>query len=283
MACILSCAAALTASAWQENKAVTGFSHPESVIWHEGHYYVSNIGKELEPQKKDGDGFISKMTADGKVEVLHFLPAKGTLNAPKGSAFIGEVLYVADIDRIVGFDIRSRKTVFELQLPGTTFLNDVVAVKGQLLVSATDIGKLFMVDVVRHKALALDTSIPGANGLCYDATTDKLYCVGFSTEGEVPNGAVYVIEQEGSKATELEGYKGLLDGVALYRGKLYFSDWKSYDKSGVVVVGDLQQKNFTVRNAKTPVGGPADFTLSPDGKYLVIPALLEEKVLWLKR
>jgi hypothetical protein len=35
------------------------------------------------------------------------------LNAPKGLAVVCDRLYVADIDRVVGFDIETRKSVFE--------------------------------------------------------------------------------------------------------------------------------------------------------------------------
>ena len=74
---------------------VGGFSTPESVL-HDPEadiYLVSNINGS--PLERDGNGFISRVTPDGKVETLKFIAGgvKGvTLNAPKGMAITGLVL-----------------------------------------------------------------------------------------------------------------------------------------------------------------------------------------------
>lgn len=269
----------------QHNKPeIAGFSHPESVLRKGNDLYVSNIGAKLEPDRKDGDGFISKVDySTGRITALHYLPASGsTLDAPKGSAFIGSVLYVADIDRVVGFDVDRREKVFELTIPGKPFLNDIVALHGKLIVSATDNGKLFEVDVAGNTATALPLpAIPGANGLCYDEATGKLYCVGLSSDGHSPDGKVYEVDGTTHKITVLGSYKGLLDGVALYRDKLYVSDWKAFDRSGVIMEIDIKIQTAQKMLAPGPIGGPADFTLSADGQYLIVPALLEGRLLFI--
>lgn len=89
----------------QAVRIIEGFSHPESITADStGKIFVSNIGAALEPTAKDGDGFITELSADGAVIERFFTP-KGALNAPKGLAAINDVLYVADIDRIVGFNL----------------------------------------------------------------------------------------------------------------------------------------------------------------------------------
>src|SRR5687768_8932286 len=91
-----------------------GFASPESVVGAAGHYYVSNIGRELAPLAKDGDGFISELDERGDVVALRAFPrADEKLNAPKGLALVSNTLYTADIDRVVGFDRGSRAKVFE--------------------------------------------------------------------------------------------------------------------------------------------------------------------------
>src|SRR5947199_102908 len=50
-----------------------------------------------------------------------------TLHAPKGTAFVGNRLFVADIDTLRSFDRKTGKPVGALAVPGATFLNDVVA------------------------------------------------------------------------------------------------------------------------------------------------------------
>ena len=69
-------------------------------------YYVSSIGKD--PMAKDGNGFISKLDADGKVVSLKW--ATG-LNGPKGSGVAGDHLFVADIDELVEIDLATGKVV----------------------------------------------------------------------------------------------------------------------------------------------------------------------------
>ena len=49
---------------------VEGFSHPESALWvgMEMRWYISNIGGD--PSAKDGDGFISRLAADGTITTV---------------------------------------------------------------------------------------------------------------------------------------------------------------------------------------------------------------------
>ena len=65
-------------------------AHPESVISDGKFLYVTNIGNALDPGAKDGDGFISKLSLDGKVIVHKLNDTK--LNAPKGTAIIRGML-----------------------------------------------------------------------------------------------------------------------------------------------------------------------------------------------
>ena len=58
-----------------------GFSHPESIDFDLAHgvFYVSNINGG--PLDKDGNGFISKVSRDGKMITQHWIDG---LNGPKG-------------------------------------------------------------------------------------------------------------------------------------------------------------------------------------------------------
>ena len=104
-----------------------GFVFPESVGCDPaGKYiYVGNFGgTELKPGEKDGKGYISRATADGKVVDERFLPAQGeTMNKPKGIWVTATRLWVTDIDGVWIFDLKTRKSR-KLMLPGVTFAND---------------------------------------------------------------------------------------------------------------------------------------------------------------
>ncbi|POY35402.1 hypothetical protein C3K47_15175 [Solitalea longa] len=257
---------------------IKGFNHPESVVQHGNFLYVSDIGEKMEPSQIDGDGFISKVNfKKGKVEELKFITG---LNAPKGSAFIDDVLYIADINRVVGYNVTTRQNVFELPVSGSKFLNDVEATKGKLYVSDTDLGKVFELDVKSktYKLLATEI-IPGANGLSYSDKTTKLYCVGFSNDGQNPNGNVYAIDLSSLKTEKISKYEGYLDGAVLKNNKLYISDWKAFEKKGVLAEIDLSKNEAHTITLANLINGPADFTVSTDGRYFIIPAMLDGSIL----
>jgi len=203
------------------------------------------------------------------------------LDAPKGMAMLGHILYIADIDHIVGFDIQSGKKVFNLLIEGTGFLNDLVACDGKIYASATDNGKIYEIDPGQpaYHAIPVADSITGANGLYYHAASRTLYCVGVGTWGKW-DGGVFAIDLVKTKIRKITDYKGLLDGVDRAGDILYFSDWRGMEKKGGLLA--LNLRTAELREVRLPggnIGGPADFMISRDKKYFIIPATLEGKVL----
>ena len=83
---------------WESNEV---FHIPESVFFDTEHnvLYVSNI--DGSPVVKDENGFISKVTTEGKVIELRWITG---LNAPKGMGKFKGKLYVSDIDQLVEID-----------------------------------------------------------------------------------------------------------------------------------------------------------------------------------
>ena len=91
---------------------LSNFETPESmqVDVETGAYYISNInGDKL---AKDGNGYISKITANGNTVIEKFIggkPENPLLHAPKGLAILGKDIFVTDIDTVKVFDTKSRK------------------------------------------------------------------------------------------------------------------------------------------------------------------------------
>lgn len=257
-----------------------GLTTPESVI-SDGHFlYATNIGKELKPAEKDGDGFISKLSLDGKVITASITTEK--LNAPKGTAIIKNVLYVADVDRVVGIDLATGKKAAEVSLAagGTSFANDL-AVKDEhtLFVSATDVGKVFEVDLKSGKVQPI-ADVKGANGICYDKSKKVLYTCSFSFEN-MQGGELGMISWKEQKPVyeTIGNVHGAFDGLALLDDHtLIVSDWGAMDHpAGFVQKVDLNTKVAT--KLDWPVfAGPADFYLDAKGKRLFIPELVGGKV-----
>lgn len=265
------------AQAQSITKRIEGLAHPESVAGAGQYLYVGNVGEKLQPSAKDGDGFISKVNMKtGAIEEMHFLPKEGaTLNAPKGLTVVGNILYLVDIDRVVGFNLESGEMVFKLNIPEAGFLNDVVAKDPQTLyVSATNIGKIAKVDVPNQSYQFLDIpKVDGANGLDLNADKTVLYCVGYGN-----NGQIHQITLNPLHSKTVTGYQGLLDGAQYDKGTLYFSDWKSSDKNGIINTLDTQSNEIKTLDLEELMGGPADFYLDKESKTLYVPAMLESKI-----
>src|SRR5664279_19327 len=105
---------------------ISGFEAPESVIRSGDRLFVSNIGgAQPNPMALDSNGFISELSKDGKLIQRKF--QKGILNGPKGLAVVKDVLYTADVNRVVGFNIHTGEQVFVIDIPAK-MLNDLCTV-----------------------------------------------------------------------------------------------------------------------------------------------------------
>lgn len=212
-----------------------GLSTPESVLYDDAtdEYLVSNI--EGDPLAADGKGFIARLSPDGKVATLKWIESKKngvTLDAPKGLAFSGDELYVADIDKVRIFDRKSGAPKGEVKIPGATFVNDVAtASDGRVLVSDSGLtsGKKGMTpsgsDAVyaigkdrKLTTLAKGKELGGPNGLL--PRPDKTWVVGFQS------GELYSLDPSGKRGDVQTLPKGSLDGIlALPSGDLLVSSW----------------------------------------------------------
>lgn len=112
----------------------TIFTTVESIVFYpiQNILIASNINGD--PTKKDGNGFLSRLTTKGEVIDLHWVTG---LNAPKGMGIYGNKLYVTDIDELVEIDIEKSKIVKKYPVIGAEFLSDVV-IDSQGIVYFTD-------------------------------------------------------------------------------------------------------------------------------------------------
>jgi len=105
-----------------------GFMTPESVLYDAvaDVYLVSNVNGT--PFDLDDNGFISRVSPAGEVVDLKWIDGAAEdveLNAPKGLAIAGNILYVADVNVIRMFDRTTGASRGAIPVPGSTFLNDV--------------------------------------------------------------------------------------------------------------------------------------------------------------
>lgn len=133
----------------------------ESVIYDKERdvLYVANINGE--PSTKDGNGFISKVSLDGKVTEAQWV--KG-MDAPKGMGLVGTKLYVTDIDRVHEIDVTTGKITKTYQIEGAKFLNDITTdASGKVYMSDSNTGVISVIE--NGKVSKWLENLTGPNGL----------------------------------------------------------------------------------------------------------------------
>ena len=255
---------------------IEGFSSPESTIVNKSDLYVSNVGKELKPTLKDGDGFISKLDVNGKIKELHFIDG---LDAPKGMGIIGNTLFVADINTLRGFDLQTKKEVFNVVFEGVNFLNDItVKDSNTLFIGASDTSAIYEVNI-SNKSYKKLMDFTVANGLFYEDGILYAAQLGSTTQNMFDGkGKLYKIDlKDNNKLTQLGTFEGVLDGVTKVGNKVYVSDWGNAKKTGIIRVYDLKTKKESVLEAELFMGA-ADFWIDEKSKKIFMPQMIGSKV-----
>lgn len=141
-----------------------GFKVPESaaVDSRNNYIYVSNINGE--PDEKNGIGYVTRVMLSG--EIIDTLNIQG-LNAPKGMALSGNLLYIADIDRVVVFDTDIQQVVKFFEPQGAEFLNDIsIDAENNIYISDSKAGRVFKIAAGNIETYIADSLCINANGLC---------------------------------------------------------------------------------------------------------------------
>ena len=252
-----------------------GLANPESVVQDPltGALYVSNVNGAV--MQKDGNGFISKLSPEGKITVREWV--KG-LNGPAGLALHDRTLYVGDIDELVAINVASGEIVKRYPAKGALFLNDVAAAPdGTIYVSDTPTNTIWRLKDGVFEPWLMSDELNGPNGLLVQG--DKLIVASFgklASEGQKEEKAAMLsvnIEDkkitkfgDGSPIGNLDGLESLVPGVYLVSdwnaGALYRIDAKG--KATVLI--DLNQ-------------GSADQTYLPDKKTVIIPMMLDSTLI----
>lgn len=267
-----------------QTKTISGFHHVESVASDGKYIYAADIGPALTPAAKDGDGKIIKLDSKGQIIDAAFI--KETLNAPKGLAINKEQLFVADIDRLVVFDLNSGTKLYEIDFSkDASFLNDIAIWDNTtLFVSATDKSKLFKVDLTNksYTEIVTDKTIAGINGLFCSKKASRLYVNGLGSDNQ-PNGVIGYVNLKDNSFHKLTEMEGLYDGIFIYKDVLYVSNWMAFEKKGVILAFGIFNPNGTkvIRvNTGEPISGPADFTIVND--QLIVPAMMSGEIHFIK-
>ena len=234
-----------------------------------GVFYVSNGNNDA--TKKDGDGYISKHSMDGKVIAEKWTAG---LSAPKGMAISNGRLFVADVDELVEIDLKDGSTVAKHKPSGAKLINDVAAdSKGAVYTSDTMTNTIFRYADGKVEAWLKDDTLAGPNGLAVEGDDLIVNTWGeFSGEGWATKtlGRLYSVSLADKSITPLGGGKpiGNLDALQpLGKGNYLLGDW---------MVGKVLKfaADGTVSEVMSLTQGAADFGYDAATKTIVVPNMM---------
>ena len=245
-----------------------GFQLPKSAFYDAKtkKVYVSNMGTA--PDARDGTGFISIITLDGKTDTAKWVTG---LNAPKGLRIFEDTLWVSCLDELVAVDVPSAKVTKRVKPDGAKFLTDVaIARDGTVYVSDLLQNRIYSSDGRTAKVFAEGEEVEWPNGLVIDE--DRLVVAAwgkpepdFSTK--VP-GRLFAYDLATKKKSLItEKPVGNLDGV------------EADGMGGYIVTDQLAGKVFRVdkegmaRPIIEGLKGPADIAYVREKALLIVPRL----------
>lgn len=257
--------------------------NPESVAYapSQNVLFVSNVNGN--PDEKDQNGFISKISLNGSVIELNWITG---LNGPKGIAISSNnnTLYISDITDLVEIDIDNAKIIKRLNAPGSAFLNDVaIDNDGNVYVSDTVTNTIYKLDgnndTSTLQAWLQTPQLNGPNGLHVDNTKNRLIVASFGNFSK-PGAGIQAIDLKTQKISNL-GNNGTtspfggLDGIEsdIVDTHYYVTD---YPAGRVYIVNTDGTGYGNLVDLHTQ--GTADLGFVPAQNTIIIPLMQDNKL-----
>lgn len=235
---------------------------PESVCFDSAAMvlFVSNINGK--PTDKDGNGFISKLSPDGKILELRWVTG---LNAPKGMGIYKRKLFVTDIDRVAEIDLESMKILRFYEFPEAKFLNDIaIDHNGTVYISDMMATRIYRIYESISEIWLDDTTLTYPNGLFIEGKQLLIGCNKIIRAGISDKKITVWLDNTGS----IDGLEGTGEGRYL------FSDWQ-----GNVFLAGTDKRIEKILDTSLAGINAADIEFIPSMKLLLIPTFNDNRVM----
>ncbi len=252
---------------WQLNE----FDAPESVLYDSEHrvIFLSNVhGK---PDDRDAKGYISVISLDGRLLNKYWITG---LDAPKGLARDGDILYVSDLDALIAIDINSGKILNRYMAAQARFLNDVVVNNnGDVYVSDMMTNTIYRLSKNRFSSWLHSDLLESPNGLYIKQEQLIVASWGDMTDGfntDIP-GHLKSVSIDSRKVRSLGSGTpvGNLDGIDVAgQNEFYVTDWLN---GGLFMISDTGE----AKKVLPLPPGSADLDVVPEESLVLIPAMIE--------
>ena len=260
------------------------FRRPESVEYYaaEDVYLVTNINGS--PDLADDNGFISKISPEGELLELKWLDGTRPevhLDAPKGTAIVGDILYVADMDNVHRFKLPGGKQLSSVNIKGSVFLNGLTTGEN---------GSVYVSDSGMTWSVGEGGFVSTTTDAIYQVHQDSTYSVVYQDKDmgwpngliKHKNGEMTVVTYGSGEAFRLDksGKRhdlpkppsgGLVGLVEMEDGSWITSSW-----SGKAIYR-YKDGNYSIVLDK--VQSPSDIGYDPKRNRLLIPLFMVGKVL----
>ncbi len=230
------------------------YSKPESVIWDEinKQYLITNTNNHV-------NGFI--LTYDPETEELGNFINTG-LDSPKGMTIVDGIIYVTDVTKVKGYNLKDKTQIMNLTISGATWLNDITNDKsGNLFVGGMDTGIIYKIVISSEDVSSfINTSSP--NGLLYEEQNNRILVCSWGNNAKIKS-----IDLTNSTITTILNTSfSNLDGIVSDNcGNYYISSW------GANAVYRYEN-NFENRlMVWVGLDGPADIYFDQNSHELVMP------------
>jgi DNA-binding beta-propeller fold protein YncE len=223
--------------------------------------YVANINGA--PDGKDGNGFISKVSLDGKITDRQW--AKG-LDAPKGMGLANGKLYVADIDKVREIDTKTGKLTHTYPAAGAKFLNDIATDKhGKVYISDTGGGAINTLE--KGKLSIWMKDLKGPNGL-FAEDGDLMMAL---WDAKTFNSIDSTTKQVTMRADSIDNPDGI---EAIENGAYLVSSW-----NGMIHHIDSNGNKTLILDTRSDSVSAADIEYIKSKNLLLVPTFFKNKVM----
>ena len=249
-----------------------GLSTPEAVVYDKqtNSLYVSNINGS--PFEKDRNGFISKVSLEGNIEVLKWSVG---LSAPKGLAIHGDNLYVADINELIEISLKNGEIKRRFYDANAVFFNDVISADdGTIYVADSGTNTIHQLDANGFSKWLKSVDLKSPNGLLMEKDRMLVTAWGSDEEANTYPGQVLSISLDDKSITVIgdKHSEGNLDGIKKNtNGDYFITEWTV---GKLLLLSQSGESTTLLMLGK----GMADLDYINSKKMLILPMLMSNKL-----
>ncbi|MCF8374706.1 MAG: hypothetical protein K9H64_24010 [Bacteroidales bacterium] len=231
---------------------------PESIVFDNQHkrYMISNAANtrnggsivSMDPASRDYSDFVTT-----------------GVNSPKGLVIVNNILYCTDVNSVKGFNLEDGSQVFQVDVQGSSFLNDITSDNANLYISDSNTNAIFKINIASENVEEIykDNGLIKPNGVYFDEKQNRLLICSFRLASPIQ-----ALDLKLKRIFTLSPITlNQLDGIVLDRdGNCYVSSWA--DDAVYKFDPGFNEEPKVFSNGHF---GPADIFYSPDFNLIAIP------------